>query len=235
MPNYGNARLTVALKEQRSVVIEQFGKAPLQLHRPLYLDTNSYPTVFLRTPSYGLLDGDIHELLVQVEANAQLELRTQGATLVYPGSSEQIIRIRVDAGGSFRFMPHPLILAADAVLKQRILIELAEDSILTFNESWICGRIAMGEKWQFTEFDNQVEVYRAGHLVYREAFVIQPSRDSLTHPAICGEFTGFETVFDFNEVQSTIPVLGDTDDESLDRTWFWRRENDLVLRRIFVA
>jgi urease accessory protein len=229
MPNYGTAHLTVAVKEKRSVVIEQFGQAPLQLHRPLYLDTNSFPTVFLRTPSYGLLDGDIHELFVQVEEDAELELRTQGATLVYPGVSEQKIHIRIGSGGRVRFLPHPLILAAQASLKQRITIELANDSELVFKESWVCGRIAMGERWQFNEFDNLVEILRHGESVFRESFVIRPLRDNLAHPAICGSYTGFETRFDFG-VNS--PVAANAIDDLL---WYWQRKDTVVSRRLFMA
>jgi urease accessory protein len=230
MPNYGTARLTVAVKEKRSVVIEQFGQAPLQLHRPLYLDANSFPTVFLRTPSYGLLDGDIHELFVQVEEGAQLELRTQGATLVYPGASEQKINIRIGSGGRVRFLPHPLILAAQASLKQRITIELADESELVFKESWVCGRIAMGERWQFNGFDNLVEILRQGQSIFRESFVIQPQRDNLTHPAICGAYTGFETKFDLG-----VNALDLAENATDDLLWHWRRQNDLVSRRLFMA
>ncbi len=230
MPNHGTAHLTVAVQANRSVVIEQFGKAPLQLHRPLYLDAKSFPTVFLRTPSYGLLDGDIHELFVQVEAGAELEMRTQGATLVYPGMTEQKIHIRVAAGGRLRFLPHPLILAAHASLKQRIKIEIDQSSSVAFKESWVCGRVAMGERWKFAEFDNLVEIECQNQLLYRESFIVRPEKDNLTHPAICGDFTGFETRFDYGE--TAVECVDASSDQVF---WYWRRERGQITKRAFCA
>ena len=60
-----------------SVVTEQYSQAPLQLHRPLYLDAEIYPTVFLKTPSAGLLGGDKHSLSVHALENSTIKILNQ--------------------------------------------------------------------------------------------------------------------------------------------------------------
>ena len=198
MVNRGIARLTVAVQGGRTVVVDRYSQAPLQIHRPLYLEDNNFPTVFLRSPSSGLLDGDIHDLDVEVADYATLELRTQGAMLVYPGVSEQHLRITIGKGSSLQFLPHPLILAQGAELSQSIRIRMACDSRLLFQEWWISGRLAMGEAWQFRKFSNSIEIFEDDKLRFLERWSIDPSKDNLTSPIICGGEKSFKTVFAFD-------------------------------------
>jgi len=197
VPNLGVARLRVEAREGRSVVAEQYSQAPLQLHRPLYLEDPLCPVVYIKSPSAGLLAGDCHLLEIGVGEGSRLEMRTQAAILVYPGASEQKISIRVARGSSLVFIPHPLILAKGAELKQRIRIDLAPDSRLCFRDSFSAGRIAMGECWQFERFDNLLEIFVERLLVYRDRWVIEPGRRPLTHPAVCGEYTRFASTYCF--------------------------------------
>ncbi|HEY9793060.1 MAG TPA: urease accessory protein UreD [Candidatus Obscuribacterales bacterium] len=195
MPNIGIASLNVAVRAGRSVVTQQFGKAPLQVHKPLYLESADHPTVFLKTPSSGLLEGDEHRLRIKVERNATLEIRTQACTLVYPGASRQKIDIVLEDGASLIFEPHPLILARGAKFTQTIAIALAGDCHLLFSESWCAGRIAMNERWKFDSFENTVLIRSNQELIYREHWILHPKLGSVDHPFICGEFTHFKNSY----------------------------------------
>lgn len=202
MLNLGIARLEVEQRGEKSVVVEQFGKAPLQVHRPLYLDGQSYPTVFLRTPSSGLLGGDSHVLDVMVKPNAVLELRTQAACLIYPGVSSSQTTIRLHENSKLIFLPHPLILAADAQFTQNIRIEMTESSSLVFLESWSAGRLAMGETWQFASFNNTVEIYTDTQLVFREHWQLKPRQSDPEQSLVCGSYKLFETLYRFGAQES---------------------------------
>ena len=193
----GLAELTVALLEGRSVVTEQYSQAPLQLHRPLYLDGDLYPTVFLKTPSSGLLGGDKHQLSVHACPASTIKILNQSATLVYPGASEQQIEIDIAGGATVLFEPCPLIFAAGANLTQTVRIEMAPTSRLSYTDEWSAGRIAMNERWQFERFDNTIEILVGGLLRYRERFILEPVKASPTEPVIGQHFTKFKSVYYF--------------------------------------
>ncbi len=193
----GLAELTVALLEGRSVVTEQYSQAPLQLHRPLYLDADLYPTVFLKTPSSGLLAGDKHQLSVHACPASTIKILNQSATLVYPGASQQQIEIAIAGGATVMFEPCPLILAADANLTQTVRIEMSPTSRLLYTDEWSAGRIAMRECWQFERFDNTIEIFVGGLLKYRERFVLQPLQFAPADPLIGQHFTRFKSVYRF--------------------------------------
>ncbi|MGA7954526.1 MAG: urease accessory protein UreD [Gloeobacterales cyanobacterium] len=197
MTNMGIAKLSVGCRDGISVVTHQYGQAPLQLHRPLYLDDHNYPTVYLRTPSAGLLGGDVHNLEVNVGRNSILELRTQASTLIYPGKSQQTIKINVDEGGKLIYLPHSIILASEAHFTQKVHIELAKGSLLQYRDIWSAGRIAMKEKWQFQYFSNLIEIFVEDELMYREHWNLEPKKISLTHPVLCGEYTEFSNRYHF--------------------------------------
>jgi urease accessory protein len=205
MANQGIARLQVERRGNRSVVVDQYSQAPLLLSKPLYLDGADFPTLFLRSPSSGLLADDLHEVVINVGDNARLELCTQGATLVYPGASSLHIRIELQGSGGLKFLPHPLILAKDAQLDQSIQVKMSKTSSLVLRESWVCGRIAMGEEWQFNRFDNLIEISEDDRLSYRECWSIAPDQEDLTSPMICGANKYFATLFDFADLHCADP------------------------------
>jgi urease accessory protein UreH len=201
--NIGLAELTVAVVAGWSVVTEQYSQAPLQLHRPLYLDTDLYPTVFLKTPSSGLLGGDKHRLAVHASEDSTIKILNQSATLVYPGASEQIIEIDIADGATVFFQPCPLILAAGASLTQIVRIEMSDTSRLRYVDEWSAGRIAMNECWRFERFDNTIEIFMAGSLKYRERFVLEPLKTSPNHALIGHYFTRFQSVYCFGPWQES--------------------------------
>ena len=199
MPNIGIARLRTEHTKAGSIVREQFSKAPLQIHRPLYLTASAPPVVFIKTPSSGLLDGDEHLIELDIGEDSAIEVRTQACTLAYPGRSSQTLLIRIAKGGQLKFHPHLLILGCGAELKQRTSIFLQDDETLDYQEEWCAGRIAMKERWMFKSFDYQIEISRREELVFRERWCLTPAEQQLTDPGIAGDFTHFRTRYLFGK------------------------------------
>lgn len=236
MPNVGEAQIRAIFDEGKTIVAEQFGKAPLQVHAPLYLENQIYPTMFLRTPSAGLLNGDVHRLNVHVGPSATLELRTQAATVVYPGASSIHVRIKVEDGGTFIFHPHKLILGSNARLVQDIEIILDNNSVLDMSDHWCAGRIAMGERWNFSSFSNSIRIWRQDSLRFVERFVIAPATLELTSRFICRDYNSFHTVFRFGfghlqRPETNLESVSATDEKQV--TWTMKREGDSVTRTLF--
>lgn len=155
--------------------------------------------VYLKTPSSGLLHGDEHQIDVCLMAGAQLELRTQACTLVYPGRSRQSLVVKLGKASTFKFQPHSLILASAAELRQRVDIHLSEGASLNYQEDWCAGRIGMGECWQFKSFDYGLNIWQDDDLIYRERWILTPSTQELTSAFICSSYTHFRTSFVFGK------------------------------------
>jgi len=233
VPNLGLATLRVAQRYGRSVVVEQYSQAPLQLHRPLYLRDDAYPTVYLRTPSAGLLDGDEHQLTVFVDDGSSLELRTQAATLVYPGVSRQTIDIRLAENAQLIFKPHPLILAKGANLTQRVRINLNASAKIQYIDSWVAGRLAMGECWEFESFANRLEIFVENILVFRENWIISPADMPLTHPLLCASNTKFASLFCFGKDSSSGAM--EMDDAATTSRWEMCSAGGKIVRHAFAG
>jgi urease accessory protein len=228
------ASLRVAQRHGRSVVVEQYSQAPLQLHRPLYLQGRSHPTVYLRTPSAGLLDGDVHQLNAFVDEGSCLELRTQAATLVYPGVTRQTIQFSLGENAELTFKPHPLILAKGARFSQSVRIDLSASAILHYADSWAAGRIAMGECWEFESFANKLEIFVENVLVFRENWEIKPIEMPLTHPLLCGDRKKFVSQFRFDPDDNN---LGETasDDAENSACWEMFSRGGKIMRYAFAS
>lgn len=231
--NIGLARINVERDGERSVVVDEFSQTPLQLHQALYLDERPFPTVFLKTPSSGLLGGDKHRIDVEVGRNSQLELRTQAATLVYPGHSSLTINMTVRDGAKLTFLPHALIFGAGSSLTQKVIINLEHDASLEYSDTWCAGRVAMNEAWQFENYSYSLELFRAGNLLYREHWSLSPQVVPFHHPLICGDYTHFSTLFIFGgradrEVKNVALPVNDWESS---KTWEMRRDGDLVTKR----
>ncbi|MBU6454403.1 MAG: urease accessory protein UreD [Cyanobacteria bacterium REEB67] len=232
MINLGVARLTVGTDGEQSKVTDQFSQTPLQLHRPLYLDEQNFPTVYLKSPSSGLLGNDSHVIDVSVSANSTLELRTQAATLVYPGRSSLNVKLQVAERGRLIYLPHPIILGATASLEQRVSIDLGEDATLEYSDTWCVGRIAMAEVWKFQTYDYALEIFQAGRLLFRERWILEPGRMPVQHPLLCGDYTHFAAYYSFGRAASG-DISPDCSSFESGLDWTMRRGANTIRRRAY--
>jgi urease accessory protein len=231
--NIGVARLRVEhdTHGDMSIVVDQYSQTPLQLHRPLYLEEASFPTVYLKTPSSGLLGGDAHEIDVTVGIDSRLELRTQAATLAYPGESTLDVKLHISDGGKLVYLPHAMILGEGARLTQRVCINLEGSASIDYSDTWCAGRIAMREQWKFDFYDYYLAIFKNSELAYRERWRIEPTVGGLSHAFICGDYTHFASLYSFG------PRVDDTQDRpsppawEIGESWHLTREAGTISRR----
>ncbi len=178
------------------MVCHQYSRAPLQLSAPLYLSAET-PTLYLRNPNGGLLGGDRHQLQVRLEAGASLELRSQGATRIHPGLSEQHQHFSLAAGSCLIYRPHPLIPGRSADYRQETRVDLATDARLLYAEVWAGGRVAMGECWQFQRLESRLRICRDGQPVLWENQRLGPDLSSLSSLPLLGGAKAWGTFYCF--------------------------------------
>ena len=74
------------------------------------------------------------------------------------GCAEQLIRIEVEAGAIFEFVPDAAILFADSDFSQHVEVTLHPGALLLLHELVMPGRFARGEHLQFRRYANRLIV-----------------------------------------------------------------------------
>ncbi|HVU10327.1 MAG TPA: urease accessory protein UreD [Phototrophicaceae bacterium] len=179
----GELRLTFAQRDGSTVLTENYSRPPLQVMRAIRDDAGCL-CIYLLSPTGGVLQGDRYTMAIHVGARAHALFTTQSATKVYrmpDECAEQDIRIEVEPGAIFEFVPDAAILFADADLSQHIHVRLHPGALLILHEIVMPGRLARGECLQFRHYANRITVRdEAGLLLYDAAEIEPASQDLLT-------------------------------------------------------
>jgi len=177
----GALRLTFAQQNGRTTLVENYSRPPLQVMRALR-DAADCLCVYLLSPTGGVVQGDRYHIDISVGAGTRALFTTQSATKVYrmpDGCAEQMVRIDVERGAIFEFVPDAAILFADADLRQHIDITLHPGALLILHEIVMPGRLAMGERLQFRRYINRLVVQDSEGLLLYDNAVIEPAHNDL--------------------------------------------------------
>lgn len=134
--------------------------------------------------SPGLLSGDELHIDISVAKDTALSLVTQAFTRVQSmnagDEAVQFTRIRLAENSRLFYLPHPLVLHKDSGFRQKIQIELADNSTLIYGEITAVGRVLNGERFAFHHFSSQLEISYADRLLLRDKIQWHPYKMSLT-------------------------------------------------------
>ncbi|MEO1620678.1 MAG: urease accessory protein UreD [Cyanobacteria bacterium J06632_3] len=156
----------------KTVVCDRYMAYPLSVSPVFRLEANGSglePELERRAYLYrmntspGLLAGDKLGMAVNLAAGCELYLTDQAATKVHTmpvlGSQAVVMYdITVEEAATLEFLPEPLILFADAQLKQTTTVVLHESAGLTLGEIVLPGRLARGEMYMFREYLSRIRV-----------------------------------------------------------------------------
>ena len=174
----GRAELYFTRRGRRTILQRNYTTLPAQVIRPFYEPDDGRASVYLLTPTGGMLGGDRLDLHVVLAPGAQVCLTTASATKVHPAAevpAEQSLVIELGPGSSLEYLPEPTILFRDACWRQRTIIRRAADSRLLFSEAWSAGRVSRQELFAFSCLETAVEVYAAERLSLFDRMHIRPA------------------------------------------------------------
>lgn len=177
----GELHLTFERRGTQTALVENYSRPPLQVMRAIP-DGTGCASVYLLSPTGGVVQGDRYNISITVGENAHALFTTQSATKVYrmpAGCAEQIIRIEVKQGGVFEFVPDAVILFADSDLRQHIEVMLHPGALALIYEIVMPGRLARGEWLQFRRYANRIIVRDSGGLLVYDAADIEPALHDL--------------------------------------------------------
>ncbi len=172
----GSGRLRFAKVDGASALVGCRAESPLKILVPHRRGRSAW--AFLTTLGGGLVAGDHTELHVEVGAGATALLATQAETKVYrsPGGAEakQVLRARVDRGGTLAVMPDPVSPFAGARYRQEQRCEIEDGASLLLVDALVAGRTARGERWAFESYRSRTEIATGGTLILGEALSLEP-------------------------------------------------------------
>ena len=173
----GFLRLRFARNGASTILAQSRFSLPLQALTPLTLaDGASY--LMLLNPTGGVLGGDHLITEIVQEAGTHICLTTPSATRIYQTAEKPAILetvIQLGEGATLEYFPDHVIPHAGSALRQSLRIEMARGSRAILLDSMASGRVAHGERWNFTELDSRTEIYASGRPGYIHRTKIIPA------------------------------------------------------------
>jgi urease accessory protein len=173
----GFLRLRFARSGATTILAKSRFSLPLQALTPLTLaDGASY--LMMLNPTGGVLGGDHLATDIVQEAGTHVCLTTPSATRIYRTAEKPAILetvIHLDEGATLEYFPDHIIPHAGSVLRQSLRLEMDRGSRAILFDSLSSGRVAHGERWNFSEIDSRTEVLAYGKPTYINRTKIAPA------------------------------------------------------------
>jgi urease accessory protein len=164
-----------------------------------FANADGMAVAHLHNLSGGVLGGDQLALEVTVEADAQAQVTTTGATRIYrhrPGpDAAQRTSLRVGQGGLLEYLPDALIPYAGARYQQQTRVELAEDAGLFYWELLTPGRVAAGERFAYARVGMELEIWAGAQPLALERLALAPDGCPPASPVRWGPYGYVATLY----------------------------------------
>jgi urease accessory protein len=163
-------------------------------------------TVHLVGGAAGPLRGDDLRLEIEVEAGAELTIRSVAAQIALPGRdglppSRSEIRAVVGPGATLRWLPEPLIAAAGCDHRTVTHVEVAEGGRLLWRDDLVFGR--HGEPSGSLQINSLFRY--AGKTVYRHDLAVGRGATGWAAAAVLDQAQAFGTLLALPEVAEAPP------------------------------
>lgn len=181
---------------------ENYFRTPLQVMRAV-TDAAGVLTVYLLSPTGGVVQGDRYDIAVRLGAGAHALVTTQAATKVYrmpDDGAVQCMTVELLPGAVLELLPDVLILFAGADYTQELHITLHSGALLVMQEIVMPGRLARGESLAFKRYRSRV-IVRDSH-----GLLLYDSVDYTPQPGDAGQLGLFD---DAGPCWGTWYLLGD--------------------------
>jgi len=176
----GELKLDYAKRDQRTIISYSYFTTPWKLLPPIYLDDTGTAYTLLVNPSGGLVGGDHLSIDMNVEQDAHVLISAPSANRVYRTVgkvSEQHVHISVGPGAILEWLPEHTIPFAGSRFRQTFQAALAPGATLLLWDAVASGRIARGERWAFTDLENEIRITTASGGSLLERYVLNPTTD----------------------------------------------------------
>jgi urease accessory protein len=174
----GELKLNYAKRGLQTIISHSYFTTPWKLLPPIYLDDTGAAYTLFVNPSGGLVGGDHLSIDMNVEQGAHALISAPSANRVYRTEgpvSEQHINIMVGPGAVLEWFPEHTIPFAGSRFRQTLQATLAPGATLLLWDALASGRIARGERWAFTDLENEIRITTASGSSLLERYVLDPA------------------------------------------------------------
>ncbi len=197
--------LAAAKKDGRTIIEDLSFTAPFKVMRPFY-EKKDFMTVMLLTASAGIMAGDRQEWDLLVRKDAKMEFVSQAYEKIHrmeDGCARRHVQITVEQGGCLYYTPLPTIPFAGSDFQNILEVNLGGDtSRFFFSEVLSCGRVAHGEEFLYSKYQNLVTVSQNGKIIYRDNTRYDPAQMDMQGFGMYEGYTHLANLLICNEERS---------------------------------
>lgn len=174
-----NAKLDihVALRGQTTYLKSCFVTPPFKVADITEDRRSGQLQLMLMCSSPGILDDDVYETKLVLEAYCHVQLHTQSYQRLFQmkRGAKQTMEVQLKEGASFVYLPHPSVPHANAIFTSVNKIYMQPSGSLIWGEIITCGRQLKDEVFSFSKYHSITELNIADRLVIKENLLMQPS------------------------------------------------------------
>ncbi|MFC1413218.1 urease accessory protein UreD [Streptacidiphilus sp. N1-12] len=210
----GLLELCFERRGERTELVGQFQKAPLQVMRPLYYDPcrPDLPIIQVMSTGGGIVQGDRLRIDLRCGPGASVHLTTQAATKVHRMEFDyatQQVAVEAGADSYVEYLPDPTIPFIGSRLYQRTVVTAAPTATVLAGETLYAGRLARGERYDYDVLASDFELRRPdGGLLALDTMRLVPGTAGVAGPAV---LAGHDIVSTFYAVTSLAPAAAVAD------------------------
>src|ERR1700733_569789 len=193
--------MTFARRGERSVLAHLRRQAPLLVQQALYWDEHlpGLPCVYVITTSGCVLEHDVFDISIAVEAGAMAHVTTQAATRLHrmeTGSASQAQRVHLAADAYLELLPGPVIPQRHSRFAGETEAVVADSATLLSAEILQPGRKHhRDELFAYDRYSSALTVRRPdGTRLFSEKLVAEPGRQPVRDAGAMGGFDVFANV-----------------------------------------
>lgn len=169
-------KIEVEKREEQSFLRDAYVTQPFRIVPVGQYKSDGACYLMIMSSSPGILSGDAYDIQVNIKENARLQLQSQSYQRLFnmEDCASQVMRVKMQKGSSFSYVPHPVVPHEDSTFKSHNIIHLEEDCDLTISEIITCGRKHYGEAFKYAHFQNLLEVYHHDRLILKDNVMLKP-------------------------------------------------------------
>jgi len=208
--------IQVAQRDGKSYLKDAYFTQPFRIVPVGHYRKDRAAYLMIMSSSPGLLDGDEHQIQIDIAEDARLQLQTQAYQRLFhmKAYSSQTTKVRLGKNAAFSFVPHPVVPQNSSRFLSQNRIDMEEGCHVLLSDIVTCGRKMSGEVFEYHHFQNRTDCYVNGKLVLKDNVLLQPDRMPILGLGILEGYTHQGTLFYLNsagiDVKNWIEVFYET-------------------------
>ena len=185
----------------KTIIKEQFSRAPLLTQRAIYLEETLPAMAYLYIISHsgGILQGDRYRIDITLGKNTYAHVTTQGATRIYKmekNYASQLIDITVGDKSYFEYIPDQIISFRNSRFYQEVILNIHDNATMIYSEVIVPGRVESGEAFEYDIcYLKIIGRNQLGKTRFMDIVKLDPKNEGLRIEGILGKFKVVGTTY----------------------------------------